>query len=65
MPLTANLPARYNKTTWAHKKYGTIFDNVIGASNGKETRFMRIENSNGTIHGHPISEVEYKKLLGE
>lgn len=33
------------------------FDNIIGASAGKETRFMRVEMSAGTIHGHPITEV--------
>ncbi len=40
------------------------FENIIGASGGKETRYIRIENSNGTIHGHPITENEYRKLLG-
>lgn len=30
---------------------------------GKETRYIRIENSANTIHGYPISESEYFKLL--
>lgn len=50
-----------NGKNWKVKE----FENVIGASGGKETRYVRIENSNGTIHGHPITENEYRKLLGE
>lgn len=38
------------------------FDNVIGASAGKEARYMRVEFSSGTIHGYPITETEYLKL---
>lgn len=38
------------------------FDNIIGASEGKVTNFVRVENSGNTIHGHPISESEFKKL---
>lgn len=41
------------------------FDTTIGAVNGKETVYVRIENSSNTIHGHPISETEYDKLLKE
>lgn len=37
------------------------FDHVVGASDGKETKYMRVEYSGGTIHGHPITEAEYKK----
>lgn len=48
-----------NGKTWKVKSY----DHVIGAIGGKETKYVRIENSNGTIHGHPISELEYNKLL--
>ena len=44
---------------WKVKAY----DRIIGATNGKETRYVRIENSVGTIHGHPITESEYLKLL--
>ncbi len=39
------------------------FDDVIGASGGKETKYIRVEESSGTIHGHPITEDEYKKLI--
>jgi RHS repeat-associated protein len=35
---------------------------VIGASEGRETSFVRVEESAGTIHGHPISKEEFKKL---
>lgn len=38
------------------------FDDIIGASEGKNTKFMRVEMSSNTIHGHPISESEFKKL---
>jgi Domain of unknown function (DUF4157) len=38
------------------------FPNVIGASEGKASRWMRVEESAGTIHGHPISEAEFLKL---
>ncbi len=48
-----------NGKNWRVCKFGT----PIGAVNGKETRYVRIENSSGTIHGHPISESEYFKLL--
>lgn len=44
---------------WKVKAYDTI----IGASNGKETNYIIIENSANTIHGHPITESEYLKLL--
>gem|GEM_PF-5835799 len=39
------------------------FDDVIGASAGAETKYMRVEMSGGTIHGHPITKAEYKKLI--
>ena len=48
-----------NGKNWRVNKY----DTVIGAVNGKETIYVRIENSSNTIHGHPISEAEYYKLL--
>ena len=48
-----------NGKNWKVKAY----DEVIGATGGKETRYIRIENSANTIHGHPISESEYLKLL--
>jgi len=50
-----------NGKNWRVKE----FDNIIGASGGKETRYIRIENSNGTIHGHPITGKEFKKLIGD
>ncbi|WP_434604520.1 RHS repeat protein [Pseudomonas sp. Z4-7] len=34
---------------------------TVGANNGKETRFMRVELSARTIHGHPISKESFKK----
>ena len=48
-----------NGKNWKVKKY----DEIIGATGGKETQYVRIENSANTIHGHPISESEYLKLL--
>ncbi len=39
------------------------FDDVIGASAGAETKYMRVEMSNETIHGHLITKGEYKKLI--
>ena len=48
-----------NGKNWKVKAY----DEVIGATGGKETQYIRIENSANTIHGHPISESEYLKLL--
>jgi len=48
-----------NGKTWKVK----VFDFVCGAYEGKETKYMRIECSAGVIHGHPISEAKYKKLL--
>lgn len=48
-----------NEKNWKVKKYDTI----IGATEGKETYYVRIECSADTIHGHPISESEYNKLL--
>ena len=50
-----------NGKNWKIKEY----NEVIGASAGKETRYVRIECSAGTIHGHPISKEEYLKLLKE
>ena len=48
-----------NGKNWRVKAY----DYIIGATGGKETRYVRIENSANTIHGHPISESEYLKLI--
>ena len=36
---------------------------IIGANSGKETEYMRIECSQGIIHGHPISKDTYNKYL--
>lgn len=47
------------RKNWRVKAY----DYIIGATGGKETRYVRIENSANTIHGHPISESEYLKLI--
>lgn len=38
------------------------FSEVIGASNGVETNYVRVEYSAGTIHGHPITKAEYIRL---
>ncbi|CAO98043.1 Hypothetical protein ETA_29970 [Erwinia tasmaniensis Et1/99] len=35
---------------------------TIGASEGKTSQWMRVEESGGTIHGHPISLKEYLRL---
>ncbi|WLH87991.1 hypothetical protein PSH87_15025 [Pseudomonas sp. FP453] len=34
----------------------------IGACQGKLSRWVRIELSGGAIHGHPISEQEFRRL---
>jgi hypothetical protein len=47
-----------NGKTWKVKEFGE----EIGASEGKSSRWMRVEESAGTIHGHPISEIEFRKL---
>ena len=40
------------------------FDDVIGASNGEETSCVKVEYGlDNTVHGHPITATEYKKLL--
>lgn len=39
------------------------FDEIIGVSEGTPTRFVRVEVSANVIHGHPITEVEYKNSL--
>ena len=41
------------------------FDEIIGVSEGTPTRFVRVEMSANVIHGHPITEAEYKKLTKE
>lgn len=45
--------------TWKVKK----MDNICGAYNGKEVNYMVVKESAGFIHGHPINEAEYKRLL--
>ncbi|WP_177498741.1 RHS repeat domain-containing protein, partial [Pseudomonas sp. G(2018)] len=47
-----------NGKPWKIKEY----DTDIGASEGKLSRWIRIELSARTIHGHPISENEFRKL---
>ena len=39
------------------------FYEIIGVSEGTPTRFVRVEMSASVIHGHPITEAEYKKLI--
>ena len=38
------------------------FYEIIGVSEGTPTRFVRVEMNANVIHGHPITEAEYKKL---
>ncbi|KEQ18280.1 ankyrin repeat domain-containing protein [Endozoicomonas numazuensis] len=38
------------------------FEHEIGASRGKSSRWIRVENSGDTIHGHPITREEYQRL---
>ncbi|WP_165073864.1 RHS repeat-associated core domain-containing protein [Paludisphaera rhizosphaerae] len=38
------------------------FPDEIGASAGKPSRWVRVEESGGTIHGHPITAEEFQKL---
>ncbi|WP_181259198.1 RHS repeat domain-containing protein [Pseudoduganella armeniaca] len=40
------------------------YDYVIGASEGKESRWLKIECSAGVVHGHPITEAEYRMRGG-
>lgn len=47
-----------NGKTWKVQEFG----HEIGASEGKSSRWMRVEESADTIHGHPISEAEFQKL---
>ncbi|WP_429619631.1 RHS repeat-associated core domain-containing protein [Serratia sp. 2723] len=47
-----------NGKPWKVKDLGE----VIGASEGKLSQWMRVEESAGTIHGHPISRSEFLRL---
>lgn len=47
-----------NGKNWKVKE----FQNEIGASAGKPSRWVRVENSADTIHGHPITKAEYLRL---
>lgn len=38
------------------------FPSEVGASGGKSSRWVRVEESGGTIHGHPIPYEEFLKL---
>ena len=38
------------------------FSEEVGASGGKGSKWVRVEESGGTIHGHPITQAEYIKL---
>jgi len=38
------------------------FREIIGASAGNESRWVRVEESSNTIHGHPITQQEYERL---
>ena len=39
------------------------FREVIGASAGSESRWVRVEKSVTTIHGHPITQQAYERLI--
>lgn len=39
------------------------FDSIIGAKSGLETSCIRVERSANTIHGHPITYLQYKGYL--
>ena len=39
------------------------FREIIGAGVGNESRWVRVEESNNTIHGHPITQQEYERLI--
>src|SRR5439155_693479 len=54
-----------NGTSVTNAKPWKVFksDNIIGAKNGIETPYMRIEMSANTIHGHPITPIEYHQYL--
>ncbi|MBV4455826.1 MULTISPECIES: hypothetical protein [Pseudomonas] len=39
------------------------FPYCIGASQGRLSRWVRVELSSGAIHGHPISEQEFRRLI--
>lgn len=47
-----------NGKPWKVKDMGK----VVGASEGKESQWVRVELSGNTIHGHPISLDEYRRL---
>jgi hypothetical protein len=36
---------------------------IIGANDGKETEYMRVECSQGVIHGHPISKTTHDSYI--
>jgi len=38
------------------------FEQEIGASGGRASRWVRVEESADTIHGHPITEAEFRAL---
>jgi hypothetical protein len=37
------------------------FDSIVGAKNGIETKYVRVEMNTNTIHGHPITPQEFLK----
>ncbi|MEC9935476.1 hypothetical protein RCT95_03510, partial [Escherichia marmotae] len=55
----------WTETIWRQSLRGADFRNlalVIGASEGKESQWVRVELSDGKIHGHPISLDEFRRL---
>lgn len=40
------------------------FQSIVGASDGQESRWIRVESSAGTLHGHPITHDEFNRLAG-
>ena len=39
------------------------FDSAIGASEGRESRWITVESTSGSWHGRPITEDNYKQRL--
>jgi hypothetical protein len=73
VPRNTDLKSLFQKLERAVWEVGTAASNgrpwkaaeftcEIGASGGKFSRWVRVEQSAGEIHGHPITEQEFLKL---
>ena len=38
-------------------------ERAVGASEGEESRWVRVEDTNGDFHGHPISQRRYEEYM--